>query len=275
MEKDVRQTGFFRNKAKAVIAASKAIMERHGGEVPRTMEELTALPGVGRKTANVVLSNAFKIARSASSSTRTSPASPAASASRRIPEAEKIEQDLMKLIPQKEWTSFSHRLIAHGRADLRRTQTEVPRMPVERACVRARKNRWSEGQGSGNPLSAGPSPTSESPDPLFPTADRPFPSASTVRIARSASPRAIRRRETVLADRFASVRGARRREAALNDAAKMRRDVRAVLIDRGDGSARCTTARYATSCITTIMRSPARSATNQTSRPLGRFCFVP
>ena len=60
MERDVKQTGFFRNKAKAVIAASKAIVEKHGGEVPRTMEELTALPGVGRKTANVVLSNAFK-----------------------------------------------------------------------------------------------------------------------------------------------------------------------------------------------------------------------
>src|SRR5436309_4091278 len=61
MERDVKQTGFFRNKAKAVIACSKAIVERHGGEVPRTMEELTALPGVGRKTANVVLGNAFKI----------------------------------------------------------------------------------------------------------------------------------------------------------------------------------------------------------------------
>src|ERR1051325_5314705 len=60
MEKDVKQTGFFRNKAKAVIACSKAIVERHGGEVPATMEELTELPGVGRKTANVVLSNAFK-----------------------------------------------------------------------------------------------------------------------------------------------------------------------------------------------------------------------
>src|SRR5512142_1493219 len=58
MERDVKQTGFFRNKAKAVIAASKAIVEKHGGEVPQTMEELTALPGVGRKTANVVLSNA-------------------------------------------------------------------------------------------------------------------------------------------------------------------------------------------------------------------------
>src|SRR5438046_6678334 len=61
MERDVKQTGFFRNKAKAVIAASKTIVERHGGEVPKTMEELTALPGVGRKTANVVLSNAFKL----------------------------------------------------------------------------------------------------------------------------------------------------------------------------------------------------------------------
>src|SRR5258706_10085332 len=60
MERDVKQTGFFRNKAKAVIAASKAIVERHGGEVPPSMDELTALPGVGRKTANVVLSNAFK-----------------------------------------------------------------------------------------------------------------------------------------------------------------------------------------------------------------------
>ncbi len=114
MEKDVRQTGFFRNKAKAVIAASKAIMERHGGEVPGTMDELTALPGVGRKTANVVLSNAFHtpigivvdthVTRVAGRLGLTSNSEP-----------EKIEQDLMKLIPQKEWTSFSHRLIFHGR----------------------------------------------------------------------------------------------------------------------------------------------------------------
>src|SRR5258706_11869690 len=60
MERDVKQTGFYRNKAKAVIAASKAIMEKHGGNVPAAMDELTALPGVGRKTANGVLSNAFK-----------------------------------------------------------------------------------------------------------------------------------------------------------------------------------------------------------------------
>jgi endonuclease-3 len=115
MERDVKQTGFFRNKAKAVIAASKAIVENHGGEVPRTMEELTALPGVGRKTANVVLSNAFKtpvgivvdthVARVAGRLGLTASVDP-----------EKIEQDLMKLLSQKEWTAFSHRLIYHGRA---------------------------------------------------------------------------------------------------------------------------------------------------------------
>ena len=115
MERDVRQTGFYRNKAKAVIAASKAIMERHGGAVPATMEELTLLPGVGRKTANVVLSNAFKkpvgvvvdthVARLSGRLGLTENSDPV-----------KIEEDLMKLIPPKEWTSFSHRLIAHGRS---------------------------------------------------------------------------------------------------------------------------------------------------------------
>ncbi|HEX3107830.1 MAG TPA: endonuclease III [Thermoanaerobaculia bacterium] len=114
MERDVKQTGFYRNKAKAVIAASKAILERHGGEVPATMEELTLLPGVGRKTANVVLSNAFKkpvgvvvdthVARLSGRLGLTENSDPV-----------KIEADLMKLIPPKEWTSFSHRLIEHGR----------------------------------------------------------------------------------------------------------------------------------------------------------------
>jgi endonuclease-3 len=114
MERDVKQTGFFRNKAKAVIACSKAIMEKHGGQVPQTMEELTALPGVGRKTANVVLGNAFKknvgivvdthVARVSARLGFTASDDPV-----------RIEEDLMKLIPQKEWTVFSHRLIYHGR----------------------------------------------------------------------------------------------------------------------------------------------------------------
>jgi len=114
MERDVKQTGFYRNKAKAVIAASKAIMEKHSGEVPQTMDELTALPGVGRKTANVVLGNAFKknvgvvvdthVGRVSGRLGLTASSDPVV-----------IEQDLMKLIPQKEWTSFAHRMIVHGR----------------------------------------------------------------------------------------------------------------------------------------------------------------
>ena len=114
MERDVRQTGFFRNKAKAVIAASKAIMEKHGGEVPRTMDELTALPGVGRKTANVVLGNAFNTAVGIVVDTHVTRVSGRLGLTSNT-DAEKIEQDLIKLIPQKEWTVFSHRLIQHGR----------------------------------------------------------------------------------------------------------------------------------------------------------------
>jgi len=128
MERDVKQTGFYRNKAKAVIAASKAIMERHGGEPPHTMDELTALPGVGRKTANVVLSNAFKTPVGIVVDTHVSRVS-ARLGLTASSDAEKIEQDLMKLIPQKEWTAFSHRLIYHGR------QICVARKPKCAECV--------------------------------------------------------------------------------------------------------------------------------------------
>jgi endonuclease III len=114
MERDVKQTGFFRNKAKAVIACSKAIVEKHGGEVPRTMEALTALPGVGRKTANVVLSNALNAPVGIVVDTHVMRVSGRLGFTKSS-DAVVIEQDLMKLIPQKEWTSFSHRLIYHGR----------------------------------------------------------------------------------------------------------------------------------------------------------------
>jgi endonuclease-3 len=114
MERDVRQTGFFRNKAKAVIAASQKIMLEHGGEIPRTMEALTALPGVGRKTANVVLSNALNTPVGFVVDTHVSRVAGRLGFTSNS-DAEEIEQDLMKLIPQKEWTSFGHRLIEHGR----------------------------------------------------------------------------------------------------------------------------------------------------------------
>jgi endonuclease-3 len=114
MERDVRQAGFFRNKAKAVIAASKVLVEKHGGEVPATMEALTALPGVGRKTANVVLSNAFKAPVGVVVDTHVARVSGRLGLTASS-DAVKIEEDLMQLIPTKDWTSFSHRLIAHGR----------------------------------------------------------------------------------------------------------------------------------------------------------------
>ncbi|HYS55849.1 MAG TPA: endonuclease III [Thermoanaerobaculia bacterium] len=128
MERDVRQTGFFRNKAKAVIAASHTIMEKHGGEVPRTMEELTSLPGVGRKTANVVLGNAFNTAVGIVVDTHVTRVAGRLGLTANV-DAVKIEQDLMKLIPQKEWTVFSHRLIQHGR------QICIARKPKCRECL--------------------------------------------------------------------------------------------------------------------------------------------
>lgn len=114
MERDVRQTGFYRNKAKAVIAASKAIMEKHGGAVPRTMDELTALPGVGRKTANVVLSNAFKTPVGIVVDTHVARVSGRLGLTKNT-DPVKIEEDLMALIPLKDSTAFVHRMIEHGR----------------------------------------------------------------------------------------------------------------------------------------------------------------
>ncbi len=115
MERDVRQTGFFRNKATAVIAASRAIMLNHGGQVPASMEALTALPGVGRKTANVVLSNAFRTPAGFVVDTHVTRVSGRLGFT---PQSDpvKIERDLMALVPQSEWTTFGQRMILHGRS---------------------------------------------------------------------------------------------------------------------------------------------------------------
>ena len=114
LEQDIRPTGFFRNKTKSIIGASKAILDTFGGVVPRTMEEILTLPGVARKTANVVLGTAYGIASGVVVDTHVQRLSRRLDLSRNE-DPKKIEQDLMKIIPQEKWILFSHQLIWHGR----------------------------------------------------------------------------------------------------------------------------------------------------------------
>ena len=114
LQQEIRPTGFFRNKTKSIVGASKGIIEKFGGEVPRTMEEILTLPGVARKTGNVVLGTAYGIASGIVVDTHVM------RLSRRLDltkneEPKKIEQDLMKVIPKEKWIQFSHQLIWHGR----------------------------------------------------------------------------------------------------------------------------------------------------------------
>jgi endonuclease-3 len=113
VEKLIQTTGFFRNKAKSILACCRQLMEQHGGEVPDTMEELVTLPGVGRKTANVLLGNVFGVPGIVVD-THVGRLSQRMGLSEQA-EPEKIERDLMGLIAKKEWTMFSHRMIFHGR----------------------------------------------------------------------------------------------------------------------------------------------------------------
>ena len=114
LEKEIRPTGFFRNKTKSVMGASKAIVEQFGGQVPRTMEELLALPGVARKTANVVLGTAYGIASGIVVDTHVIRLSQRLDLTRNE-DPKKIEQDLIAVIPHNRWIQFSHQLIWHGR----------------------------------------------------------------------------------------------------------------------------------------------------------------
>lgn len=111
---DIRRIGLYRNKAKNIQATCQILRERHGGEVPRTMEELTALPGVGRKTANVVLGNAFGINVGLVVDTHVARLSSRLGLTRET-DPVKIESALMALVPLPDWTDFSHLLIWHGR----------------------------------------------------------------------------------------------------------------------------------------------------------------
>jgi len=115
LEEIVRSTGFFRNKTKNLIGMAEAVVRLHGGEIPRTMKELEKLPGVGRKTANVILGNAFGIDEGVVVDTHVRRLSNRLTFSRQQ-DPVKIEQDLIRLFPRDRWTLLSHLLIFHGRA---------------------------------------------------------------------------------------------------------------------------------------------------------------
>jgi endonuclease-3 len=114
LEELIRTTGFFRNKAKSIQGAARAVTEKFGGEVPRTMEEILTLPGVARKTGNVVLGSWYGIAEGVVVDTHVMRLSRRLELTKETA-PEKVERDLMKIIPQDRWIAFSHELIHHGR----------------------------------------------------------------------------------------------------------------------------------------------------------------
>ena len=114
LEQEIQSTGFFRNKTKSIIGMAQALVERHGGEVPQTMDELTALPGIGRKTANVILGTWFRKNEGVVVDTHVQRLTHLLKLSRQD-DPVKIEQELMAIVPREDWTWFSHTLIQHGR----------------------------------------------------------------------------------------------------------------------------------------------------------------
>jgi len=133
LEADIRPTGFFRNKTKSIQGASKKIVEEFGKVVPRTMEQLLTLPGVARKTANVVLGTAFGIASGVVVDTHVLRLSARLDLSRNT-DPKKIEQDLMKILPRERWILFSHQLIWHGRRVCQARKPRCPECNLERIC---------------------------------------------------------------------------------------------------------------------------------------------
>jgi len=141
LQPDIYSTGFFRNKAKSVVGAAKAVVNEFGGQVPDDMEKILTLPGVARKTANVVLGTWFKKAEGVVVDTHVT------RISRRLEltqstDAPKIEQDLMKVIPREKWTLFSHQIIWHGRKLCMARRPNCAECPLENLCHAADKT-WS------------------------------------------------------------------------------------------------------------------------------------
>jgi len=133
LQQDVRTTGFFRNKTKSIQGACKMLIEEFGGEVPKAMDELLTLPGVARKTANVVLGVAYGIAAGVVVDTHVSRLSQRLRLTKQK-DAGKIEADLMELVPRKDWIIFSHLLIFHGRRVCKARRPLCEDCVVERLC---------------------------------------------------------------------------------------------------------------------------------------------
>jgi endonuclease-3 len=135
LEEEIKTTGFYRNKAKSMVKAAKNIVEKHGGNVPNTMEDLIALGGVGRKTANVVLGNAFNINTGIVVDTHVARLSQRLGLTKEK-DPVKIELALMNLVPQEQWTLFSHWLIWHGRRRCFARNPDCPNCEIKAICPR-------------------------------------------------------------------------------------------------------------------------------------------
>ena len=135
LEQAIKSTGFFRNKTKSIKQSCRTILERHHGEVPRTMEELTELGGVGRKTANVVLGNAFNVNVGVVVDTHVARLSQRLGLTREK-DPQKIELQLMELVPQNQWTMLSHWLIWHGRRRCYARKPDCPNCEIHALCPR-------------------------------------------------------------------------------------------------------------------------------------------
>ncbi|MEO7969879.1 MAG: endonuclease III [bacterium] len=133
LQRDIRTKGFFRNKTKSIQGTAKVLTEQFGGKVPETIEELLELPGVARKTANVVMGNAFGIASGVVVDTHVTRLSHRLGLSA-ANTAEKIENDLILLVPKKDWVIFSHLLIAHGRAICKARKPLCDQCVIEKHC---------------------------------------------------------------------------------------------------------------------------------------------
>jgi endonuclease III len=133
LEQEIRPTGFFRNKAKSIMGASKKIVEEFHGEVPKTMEEILTLPGVARKTGNVVLGTAFGIASGVVVDTHVQRLAGRLDLTKNT-DPKKIEQDLMQIVPQDKWILFAHQLIWHGRRVCQARKPRCIECNLEKIC---------------------------------------------------------------------------------------------------------------------------------------------